>query len=123
MINTNTFFTYLNVLRGEMKMKVVFHVDEEARWELVLANVKNFLKEVPKAKITVVANGPAVKYYIQANNMDAAFSRKIDFVACNNTLTAHEINPALLNASIGIVTAGVVELAKKQEDGYAYIRP
>lgn len=104
-------------------MKVLFHIDEAEKWQMTLANVKNFLREVPDAKITVLANGPAVKYYVQENNISIELMETVDFVACNNSIRGFEIDPATLNESIRVVPAGVVEIVRKQQEGYAYIRP
>ncbi|UUX34797.1 DsrE family protein [Fundicoccus culcitae] len=103
-------------------MKVLFHLDETEKWSMTLANVKNFLHEVPDAHITVVANGPAVKYYT-TDAIEADLLAQVDFVACNNALKANTIQPPQINTAVRIVNAGVVEIARKQKEGYAYIRP
>lgn len=104
-------------------MKVLFHVDEEDKWEMTLANVKNFLHEEKEANLSVVANGPAVKYYTDMNKLEFELKEKVDFVACNNAMKGHGIKLEQIDKSIRIVNAGVVEIAKKQFEGYAYIRP
>lgn len=104
-------------------MKVLFHVDDENKWPMTLANVKNFLHEEEQAQLTVVANGPAVKYYSQENKLDLHLMEKVDFVACSNAMRGQNITSDQLNPKVRIVNAGVVEIAKKQFEGYAYIRP
>lgn len=108
--------------KGIGKMKVVFHVDEINKWPMVLANVKNFKREIPEAAITVVANGEAVKYYVSAD-WDRELLQTVDFVACQNALNSNTITAEAVPITIRIVNAGVVELVQKQNDGYAYIRP
>ena len=103
-------------------MQVVFHINEVDRWDMVLSNVKNFLAEVAEAKITIVANGSAVKYYLEDNIPQETF-KDVDVVACQNSLRNQEISKEQLNPLIRIVDSGVVELANKQAEGYAYIRP
>jgi intracellular sulfur oxidation DsrE/DsrF family protein len=44
-------------------------------------------------------------------------------VACENTMKAQKLVYADMLPKIGYVPAGVVELMKKQREGYAYIRP
>lgn len=80
-------------------MHVVFHINEEERWDMVLSNVNNFLAEEGDAKISIVANGHAVNYYLN-----------------------DELSDMILN-QLDVVASGVVEIAKKQIEGYAYIRP
>lgn len=103
-------------------MKVIFHVDEMQKWELTLKNVKNFLAEIPDADIEVLANSEAVKYYTydDANKLSLIDAK---FLACKNALNSNKISTDDIPNFVKIVPAGVVELAKKQEMGYAYIRP
>lgn len=102
-------------------MKVLFHIDEQAKWGMVLANVKNFLKEEEGAQIEVVANGPAVKEYV--NQLDEKLKDKVDFVVCQNAMNGNGLTKDQLDPAVRIVKAGVVEIAKKQFEGFAYIKP
>ena len=47
----------------------------------------------------------------------------VKFVACNNALNIFDIKKENVIHFVGIVPAGVVELVKKQREGYAYIKP
>lgn len=80
-------------------MHVVFHINEEERWDMVVSNVNNFLAEEGDTKISIVANGHAVNYYLN-----------------------DELSDMILN-QVDVVASGAVEIAKKQIEGYAYIRP
>ena len=104
-------------------MKVIFHIDELAKWKLTIANVKNFLKEKPDATIEVLANAEAVEGYIDEEILNQILELNAEFVVCANALKAHDIDQEEVNKQIRIVQAGVVELAEKQQEGYAYIRP
>jgi uncharacterized protein len=44
-------------------------------------------------------------------------------VACENTMTALKLTPADMNPAISYVPAGVVEIMKRQSEGWAYVRP
>ena len=44
-------------------------------------------------------------------------------VACQNTMDAQKVTSADLLPDIGFVRAGVVEIMKRQREGWAYIRP
>ena len=56
--------------------------------------------------------------------MFTALSKKhVTFIACNNALAANHLTAADIYQFITIVPAGVVELAQKQTEGFAYIKP
>ena len=111
-----------------MVIKAVFHIDEEEKWELALSNVKNLLAEAPDASIEVVANSIAVKEYKKDSNrfiriMENLVAQKVKFCACNNSLISQKIDKGVLSGFVVIVPAGVKEIAEKQLEGYAYIKP
>lgn len=116
-------------------MKVLYHIDAESQWHMVLENVKNMLKygkeNQVEFEIEVVANGIAVvgllqhvaeksKWYLE---MDELYKEKVVFAACNNALNKFNPGNLPLCAFVTVVPAGVVEIAKKQEEGYSYIKP
>lgn len=116
-----------------MEYKVIFHVDELNKWNLVLKNVTNLLDAIDNNNfnIEVLANSEAVKAYVSNNNteinirniMRTLSDRGIRFVACNNALKAFEINKEDLIPFVKTVPVGVLELVNKQMEGYSYIKP
>lgn len=113
-------------------MKVIYHVDEAERWSLVLGNVKNmvsYYEEQGEAYvIEVLANSAAVLGYAASHpehqaEMKELAGRGVVFAACRNALRANSLEAADLFAFVTVVPAGVVELAERQAEGYAYIRP
>jgi intracellular sulfur oxidation DsrE/DsrF family protein len=110
---------------GRKKNRAVFHVDEMGKWALALHNVENFLKAEPDARLVVVANAEAVKGFADKAllpGMKSLADRGVLFEAHRNALTANNVYPESADW-LKIVPAGVVELAVRQGDGYAYIRP
>lgn len=120
-------------MRG--KMKVLYHIDAEAKWHMVLENAKNMLKYGKENNVTfeieIVANGIAVvgllqevaeksKWYLEMNEL---YNEKVVFAACNNALNKFNPGKCPLCAFATVVPAGVVEIVKKQQDGYSYIKP
>ena len=113
------------------KAKVVFQVSdgEAAKWNLALNNAKNVQQELGAGKvdIEIVAYGPGIgmlKADAAINNRIAEATKSgIQVVACENTMTAQKLTKADMNPVIGYVPAGVVELMKRQGEGWAYIRP
>ncbi len=112
--------------------KVIFHIDEIHKWKLLLGNVSNLLNGIGDEEICieVLANSEAVKNYdikqdlnADINTMESLKLKGVKFVACNNALNIFDIRKENVIYFVDIVPAGVVELVKKQREGYAYIKP
>lgn len=110
--------------------QVIFHIDDLKMWPMTLGNVKNLVAEFNKLNesyhIIVLANGPAVKHYLDNELITVINSyddKLVTFKACNNALAANSIDPLTLNKQIKVVPAGVYELTIKQKAGYSYIKP
>jgi uncharacterized protein len=111
--------------------KVVIQVSDNdpAKWNLALNNARNIQEELGKGnvQIEIVAYGPGInmlKFDSEVGNrlMDAA-DNGVLIAACGNTMKAQKLKPDDLHPAAKIVPAGVVEIIKREREGYAYIRP
>ena len=115
-------------------MKVLLHLDDSARWAMTLGNAANLLQYAASSGtplvLEIVANGPAVcelcaeaaeKLGIGAQLESLAPSVRI--CACKNALKANGIPAEELYPFVQVVPAGVAELALRQDEGFAYIKP
>ncbi len=113
------------------KQKVVFQVsaDDPKIWNLTLNNAKNVQQDLgaQNVDVEIVAYGPGIGMLKLnspvAGRIDQAAGDGVKIVACENTMTALKLTKDDMLASTGYVRAGVIELMKKQKEGYAYIRP
>ena len=113
------------------KLKIVFQVSDAdpKKWNLTLNNVKNVQDAVGKdnSELEIVAYGPGVAMLKFESDVGSRVKDAIDagvkVVACENTLQAQKLTHADMLPEIGYVPGGVIELARKQTEGYAYIRP
>lgn len=111
--------------------KVVFQVSdgEPQKWHLTLSNVKNVQQDlgIKNVQIEIVVYGPGLDMVLleteMAGKIDEAVSRGVKIVACENTMIGRKLTRADMYPSVGYVKAGVVELMKRQRQGWAYIRP
>ncbi len=111
--------------------KVVFQVSDNdpKKWDLTLNNARNVQQELGAGQvdIEVVVYGPGIAMLKlespAADRIDQAQKAGIRVVACQNTMKAQKLTKDDMLGTIGYVPAGVVELMKKQQEGYAYIRP
>ena len=121
-----------------MEYKVIFHIDENARWQMLLGNVENLLGALGSGHMTVevLANGEAVQKYAAAlpgrdDEADQSLAAKmaslhqegVTFAACRNAMRANHLTEHDLHPFVVTVPAGVMELVTRQAQGYAYINP
>ena len=115
-------------------MKVLFHIDDSARWTMTLGNAANLLQYGVSfgtpLELEIVANGPAVRDLrvdtaekIGLATQLESLASSVRICACNNALRANKIAVGELYPFIQVVPAGVAEIALRQDDGFAYIKP
>ena len=111
--------------------RVVVQVSEgdPARWNLVLNNVKNLQDELGADKVTVeiVAYGPGIgmlKLDAPTNSrVTDAIKAGVAVQACENTMRNQKIARADMHPNVTYVPAGVVQIIRRQQEGWAYLRP
>jgi hypothetical protein len=110
---------------------VIFHIDENHKWKLVLANTQNLIHALSDHTLTIeiLANAEAVQYLVRETlNQDEyqllnTLSKNVTFSACNNSLKSLHIDPSHVLSFVNIVPSGVAELTIKQHAHFAYIKP
>jgi len=113
------------------KERVVIQVSDAdpQKWNLALNNAKNIQTDLgaDKTEVEIVAYGPGIGMLkadaIVANRVEDAVASGVKIVACENTMKSLKIGRDDMNRKIDYVGAGVVELMRRQQQGYAYIRP
>jgi uncharacterized protein len=113
------------------KEKVVMQVSDAdpAKWNLALNNVKNVQQMIGADKVDaeIVVYGPGIGMLKMdssvAGRIEEAKKANVKIVACENTMKAMKLTKEDMLPDSSYVPAGVVEIMKKQKEGYAYIRP
>jgi len=113
------------------KERVVIQVSDAdtAKWNLALNNAKNVQQAygADKVDIEIVTYGPGIGMLkmdsIIANRIDESKQAGVAIVACQNTMKNMKLTNDDMLPNTSYVPAGVVEIIKKQKEGYAYIRP
>jgi intracellular sulfur oxidation DsrE/DsrF family protein len=111
--------------------KVVIQVsdNDQAKWNLALNNAKNIQQELGKdnTQIEIVAYGPGINMLkfdsVVGNRLDEEAKDGVMIAACGNTMKAQKLAPSDMHPAAKIVPAGVVEIMKREDEGYAYIKP
>ncbi|PKN08791.1 MAG: hypothetical protein CVU73_06035 [Deltaproteobacteria bacterium HGW-Deltaproteobacteria-8] len=112
-----------------MSWKLLLHVDGGgAELATALRNAGNYANAQPGAAMTLVLNGPAVELLRAGScpqEADIAKLRGLGLrvLVCNNALKDRGMTPAQLIAGVEVVPAGIVELVRLQDEGYAYVKP
>ena len=113
------------------KEKVVLQVSDgdPKKWNLALNNIKNVQDALGKDKVDVelVVYGPGIDMLKLespvGNRVNDAVADGVKVVACETTMKAQKLTKDDMLKSAGYVPGGVIELMKRQKEGYAYVRP
>jgi intracellular sulfur oxidation DsrE/DsrF family protein len=127
-------FASLNpAIAGETaaKEKLVIQVSDgdAGKWNLALNNAKNVLNAygADKVDVEIVTYGPGIGMLkmdsVIANRIDESKKSGVSIVACQNTMKNMKLTNDDMLPNTSYVPSGVVEIMKKQKEGYAYLRP
>lgn len=112
-------------------MQIVIQVNEDdsKKWNSILANIRNIQRDAgPKnVAIAVIAIGPGLDMLmadsLAANDVQDSITAGIEFVACENTMHARKISRSDLLEGIRYTKAGYIEIVRRQQQGWSYLRP
>lgn len=116
----------------EHPRKIIFSIksaDHEAINHL-LSSANNVLKFYgpEKVQMEIVAYYHGIETLLKKNpdiavRVQTLMQYDVDFVACGNTMQTKHIEPNELIDGARIVTAGIVEVTERVQDGWIYIVP
>lgn len=114
-----------------VRNKIVFQIsdDDMRKWGGVLINVKNIQEDLGRHNvvIAVVVYGSGLGMLTfdspVGSEVAEAISTGVEFVACENTMKGQHLTRDDMLPSLHYAPAAIVELMKKQQQGYAYIKP
>jgi len=113
------------------RQRVIFQVSDNdpVKWGLALNNARNVQAELGKdhVQIEIVAYGPGLEMLKAeskvADRLAGALDENVGLIACENTMTNTKVTKDDMYSGIAYVKAGVTHLMKRQQQGWAYIRP
>lgn len=113
------------------KQGVVIQVSDKdpAKWNLALSNAKNVQADLGKdnVDIEIVAYGPGIGMLKvdteAAGALEQAQKAGVKLTACQNTMRNQKLTEKDMHPAAGYVPAGVVQIMKRQQEGWAYVRP
>ena len=112
------------------KNRALFQVtdNDPARWNMILNNMQNLREGVgaEPVEIELVAYGPGIHMLKSDSSVKQriaeALKSGVKVNGCQNTMNGMKLTPADMLPEIGYVPSGVVEVMRKQQQGWAYIR-
>ncbi len=113
----------------EKKLKVVWDVADAdtATTAGVFRQVNNALSLVPDLEIEVVFHGPAIYNMVKdstvfASRIVIAKQKGVQLSVCNNSMKRLKVDASQLVQEAGVVPSAVVELIKRQAEGWSYLK-
>jgi len=111
--------------------RTVLHLssDDVAEQEMALMNAKNLLEDptVDNREIRFVANMRAIFAYVEGESEHADLVRSlaesgVEFKACENAMATLDVSESELLPVVDTVPSAVGEIAKRQAEGYGYLK-
>lgn len=111
-------------------MKTVFHLstDDPEKISELLGNIKNLNedKSIDVERITAVLNAEGVKTALKSseakNYLKPMIQEGLDLKICSNSVEGREISRDDLIQGTELVSSGVGELNRLQDEGFNYIK-
>ena len=111
--------------------KLVLQVSDAdpAKWNLALNNARNVWTDLGRDQVAIeiVAYGPGINMLkmdsVVGSRVAEAMAAGMSVVACGNTMKNQKLTREDMLPNLGYVEAGVVQIMKRQREGFAYVRP
>lgn len=123
------FLVLLFSVTAHAQHKIIWEISagDTAQQRVLFNQVNNVLAEAPDAKIEVVFHSFSIYAFIKDTGyfkpqIAALHKKGVVFAVCNNSLKKRSITPDRVIPEAIIVPVAILELVKKQEEGWAYIR-
>lgn len=110
--------------------RIVFAVSspDENDWKMAAHNIPHLISgfQPDPVEVEVVAFGPGIamlkKDSAVREEIEQMQKQGVHFEACENSMRASHLQIADLAPGVGTVPSGIVEIVRKQEQGWSYIK-
>lgn len=114
---------------AQQKPNIIFHLQssDTAVYRSVVNQISNTKKDIPDANIEVVCHGPGIEFLllknpIYANRLNAMKLKDVNVVGCEYTMAHRNLKKSDLVPFAGTVPSGIVEIIKKQQANWLYVK-
>jgi len=122
-------FASVSVSAQTTKLRVVWDLasTDTTVQAAVFRQINNARAIVPDMEIEVVFHGQAVLSMVKdstqfADRIKAAREKGVTLAVCNNSLKRLKIDPSQIKVEGIVVPSAVVELIRKQSEGWSYLK-
>jgi intracellular sulfur oxidation DsrE/DsrF family protein len=122
-------FAAVSAFAGPNRVVIQVSDNDAAKWNLALNNARNLQSDLGSAnvEIEIVAYGPGLNMVKNGSSVAPRIDETVlggtKVIACENTMANQKVTRDQILPGVTYVPAGVVEIMKRQQEGWAYIRP
>ncbi|MCX6216789.1 DsrE family protein [Spirosoma sp.] len=109
--------------------RVVFQFvsPDEASQKALISNLKNLLHAWPDVEVEIVVHGPGIDLITNESQYGQTLQTLVEqhairIVVCENSLRSKQLSLVDMLPFVETVPVAIVELIRKQEQGWAYIK-
>lgn len=110
-------------------LKIVFQLTsaDTVIHQTLMSQLKNYFSVAPDTKFEVICHGGGLNMLLKKtcviqDEIKMYSDKGVSFVACEFAMKKRNVTKEELVAGAGTVTSGVLEIAKKQQEGWSYIK-
>lgn len=122
-------FLSLHSFSQQKKLSVVWDLSstDTSEQAAVFRQINNALAQVPDMQIEVVFHGQAIFAMMKdstqfESRIKLAKEKGVTLAVCNNSLRRYKIDPSQIKAEGIVVPSAVVEMIRKQSEGWSYLK-
>jgi len=124
------FFVLIAPLGGfaQKPYRLVLHLQtaDTLVHKALVAQIGNIKKELPEASIKLICHGPGIVFLLKdspyMNTLKAKAFENVEPVGCEYSMKQRGLTKADLTATCSTVPYGIVEIVKRESEGWLYIK-
>lgn len=109
--------------------KVIFQIQssDSLVYKSIVTQISNLKKELPNTRVEILCHGPGIDFLrveksVYAKRIQALGFKDVSLVACEYTLSQRKIKREDIVPFSTTVPYGIVELVRKQQEGWIYLK-
>lgn len=115
--------------KAQEASKIVMHLQtaDTLVYKSLVNQITNMKKEIPDAQVAVVCHGPGMNFLLKTNaeyvsKIEKLKLKDVTFIGCQFTMKQKNIKPEDLVPFAQTVPYAMVDIVKKQQDGWIYVK-